>query len=78
MNKQTKPTKFITVRVDAALARSLAPNEGGIEKALDQLLRSRMRRSRAKPAKSISKKVADSHNAFLEKYGSLSDEFGTL
>lgn len=78
MNKQVKPKKFVTVRLDAELIRALEKDYGGVEAALNKFVSAHTPHDRASLGKKISKKVADSQSAFLEKYGSLSDEFGTL
>lgn len=76
MNKQTKPKKFVTVRVDAKLVEQLLGAGKDPSQEIDVLLRTRTSRIR-KPVR-ISKKTLESMAQFLGKYGTLSDEFNPL
>jgi hypothetical protein len=76
MNKQIKPKKYVTVQVDATLVEQLRSVGKDPAQEIDVLLRTRAARPR-KPVR-ISKRTLESMARFLEKHGTLSDEFNPL
>jgi post-segregation antitoxin (ccd killing protein) len=75
MNVKPKQNQFATVSVDAKLVRAARDLGIDVEAEVESALKQKTQKKRTHR---VPKHIIDSHNRFIETYGSLSDDFENI